>query len=233
MTFIRSQARKRPPPDESTLLAWSFDGSQAPFSSDGSASPAMAIGAGGSNVFPSQAGSVSDAVLFRGDLGAAYLTGGSGSANRPSSLTALTIDIWVYPVFNSGIQLIAYRQYGATFVSPFSSAAMYLDAGVFRFGVTVSGTSDQPASINSNRVPEGQFSHIGMTYDGANVRQYINGSLTRTYARTGNVDYGTDGPWIVGANSDSSSPFQGRINDLRVSTVVRPDDYFKSMFKSY
>lgn len=62
------------------------------------------------------------------------------------------------------------------------------------------------------------------------MRVYLDGQLAVTCVRTGAIDYGTNGPWYIGANSDNSGGLNGFIDDVRVATVARPLSYFQNIW---
>ena len=60
------------------------------------------------------------------------------------------------------------------------------------------------------------WSHLAVTYDGANLRFYVNGTQASTQARTGSIATST-GPLRIGGNASWASEFlTGRIDEVRV-----------------
>jgi hypothetical protein len=59
------------------------------------------------------------------------------------------------------------------------------------------------------------WSHLAMTWDGATVRLYVNGSQVSTAAVTGTA-FASTGPLRIGGNNVWSEWFEGVIDDVRV-----------------
>ena len=58
------------------------------------------------------------------------------------------------------------------------------------------------------------WTHVAGTYDGTNLKIYINGVLNNTTATTLNIGYA--GTFNIGGWSGANYPFNGRLNDVRV-----------------
>ena len=61
-------------------------------------------------------------------------------------------------------------------------------------------------------IPTGTWTHIAGTYDGANLRLYVNGVLVKTQARTGTI-FSSPNPLYIGGKG---SQFSGLIDEVRV-----------------
>ena len=64
-------------------------------------------------------------------------------------------------------------------------------------------------------VPVNRWSHLALTYDGATLRLYVNGSQVSSRATTGTIRRTTDPLWI-GGNRPYGEYFQGLIDEVRV-----------------
>jgi Concanavalin A-like lectin/glucanases superfamily len=71
------------------------------------------------------------------------------------------------------------------------------------------------AAENPTRLPLNPWTHVTMTYDGANIRYYQNGTLVTTTPATGNMTNG-NGALRIGGNSIWGEYFTGRIDEVRV-----------------
>jgi hypothetical protein len=66
----------------------------------------------------------------------------------------------------------------------------------------------------------GSWSHLAMTYDGASLRLYVNGTLVRTVARTGSIPAST-GALRIGGNAIWGEYFDGAIDEVRIYKKVQ------------
>ena len=64
-------------------------------------------------------------------------------------------------------------------------------------------------------LPANQWTHVAGTYDGAQLRLYLNGSQVASQARTGSLQV-TGSPLRIGGNTYSTEFFPGRIDEVRV-----------------
>jgi hypothetical protein len=73
-------------------------------------------------------------------------------------------------------------------------------------------------------IPVNRWSHLALTYDGATLRLYVNGSLASSRATTGTIKRTTDPLWI-GGNHPYGEYFQGLIGQVRVyDRVLSPPE---------
>lgn len=92
--------------------------------------------------------------------------------------------------------------------------------GVWRFG----STANRPLVLN-------EWAHVATTYDGANVRLYVNGVLSGTWAFTGNIA-NTSLPLKIGTNR-LFSYFRGSIDEVRVWNIARSQADIQATLNSY
>src|SRR5262249_21991041 len=59
------------------------------------------------------------------------------------------------------------------------------------------------------------WTHLAVTYDGSNVRLYVNGNLTSTTPATGSITTSTN-PLQIGSDSIYGQSFNGLIDEVRV-----------------
>ena len=91
--------------------------------------------------------------------------------------------------------------------------ALYANEGTGR----ASGHVERRPSATSAAGPvaANAWTHLATTYDGANLRLYVNGTLVATRAMTGAIG-ATSSPLRFGGNVVWPEYFQGRIDDIRV-----------------
>jgi hypothetical protein len=135
--------------------------------------------------------------------------------------TAITISTWVNITNNGSADYVLFGKfYNATMTTPFYQYGLEFDnignktadfyfgsAGVLRGPFTVT-----PAT--------GTWAYIAFTYDGTNVRGYLNGNAPILYAQTGNITARTQ-PLRMGADNNTAQFNWGTLDELRVSNTVR------------
>jgi hypothetical protein len=75
-------------------------------------------------------------------------------------------------------------------------------------------------SVQSGQFAIDQWYHIAGTYDGSNLRLYVNGSRVASLTTSGNIDQ-TSKPLRIGSADAANDYFQGIIDEVRVSNVIR------------
>lgn len=136
-----------------------------------------------------------------------YLQATTNSRFKPTA--AITYCGWFYiKSIASSLRLIDCEDVGGT-------VGFLLSQGVVsgllcRIGGTVSALSAGTIIANT-------WTHIGATYDGANMRLYINGAVVDTTAKTGAINYSGSSDLFIGRTAGSSSNFHnGLVDDVRV-----------------
>jgi hypothetical protein len=103
---------------------------------------------------------------------------------------------------------------------PTNDVIFTVNGGLLNFGCQ--GSSPIPhANYSTTTVNTGAWFHGVATYDGSNVRVYINGVKESTNARTGTI---TPGSLYVGSNSGGSSEFfVGQLGFVKMYNTVLTD----------
>jgi RHS repeat-associated protein len=127
---------------------------------------------------------------------------------------ALTVEGWIKPTSPTGppVQEQTLLRKSGTFALTRDLSGhlhCYVDIGAGLQGVKSAGI-----------VPSDTWTHVALTYDGANTRCYINGAEEGVLPLSGTLGWNTD-PLFVGAGA-SGDPFTGLIDELRIFPTVRP-----------
>jgi hypothetical protein len=78
-------------------------------------------------------------------------------------------------------------------------------------------------------LPLNTWSHLAVTYDGSQLRLYVNGALVATKAQGGTIPVSA-GPLRIGGNSIWGEWFKGAIDEVRVyDRAVTPDEILADM----
>lgn len=141
-------------------------------------------------------------------------SGAAGSINLSGS--ALSFEGWIKPSsFKSASPYISSIM--GTEVSDSNSAFLRLgDASLannkLQFVVSINNVQQKLASVTA--LNANTWYHVAATYDGANMKIYINGVLDATKAQTGSVN--STGAFNVGYLYNTSRNFNGKIDEVRV-----------------
>ena len=148
------------------------------------------------------------------------LSTGNGEVDVPASetlqlTTAFTLEAWVYPTSLTTYDIIWRRDI------PNASYDFAIRSGQLAFtGVLSTGSTSlwSPVAMTANT-----WTHVAVTYDGAMLRLYMNGTEVANRAVTGSLPTGAAGMWIGGN-------FRGRIDELRVyRTALTASDVLLDM----
>ena len=146
--------------------------------------------------------------------------------------TGLTLENWIY-IEDAATQGRILSKWGST--QPNRSFQMFMNNAVVRFLI---GDGSSQASLNSSTsLTEGNWYHIVSTYDGANIKIYINGSADATTTETFTI-YNSNEPvliggYIGGANTSVNPIAQPRIYNraLTASEVLQNYNSGKNTYK--
>src|SRR5437868_3392260 len=194
-------------PDPSLVAAYSFDDVVGSSVTDDSANGTLGTISGASLV-PGHSGS---ALSFNGT--SSWLTVPDSSALDLSS--AMTLEAWVEPTAAQGTArrfIVGKEGTGELAYGLYSNTGMSTPAG----GLSLNGGgAGEQIARGPTMLPVGSWSHLAVTYDGATVSLYVNGTDVADVPATGNID-ATTGALRIGGNSVLGEYFNGLIDDLRV-----------------
>lgn len=216
------------PIDANTYLYYTLDEGSAAYNSTGSNS-AVPLSTVGGAPFPLQDAVFGTGVAFNGLVG--LTSGASGTSAAPSTLQALTVSGWINPQANANAVIFAklYNPSGTGLV--WSWLLANSTGGQWYVAFTIAGSTTVLQVANPwCFLPLNQWSLITMVYDGVHLSLYTNGVLAISQALTGNIDYGTNGPYEVGALNGTSDRINAILDDLRVEGVVRSAAYLRAMY---
>lgn len=233
-------------PDNNDIVVWKLDESSAPFinSSTSTSAPSHAISdistSSGTIIFqqpsPFAPNGTNSAMFFSGNNSGSPRNFISG-ANNFEPVYPITISWWMYlrSYNNSGfVQHIVNKQHTAGVWSGVTFSVWTMQnqsTGSSTYSIYSNGITSTPTYWV---MPLNTWCHVGVTYDGATVNNYLNGNLVQQYTGTGSINYGGHGPWFVGAiPSGSGNPEESAVAvcDIRVADIVRDQAYFQNIYQ--
>lgn len=132
-------------------------------------------------------------------------------ANVLDLTNAMTLSAWVFPTAQNSWATVMMKE-GASSTLAY---ALYSSENVARpSGWIRTGSQDRTAA-GSGALPLNTWTHLAMTYDGANLRVYVNGAQVATQSVTGSVGVSAL-PLRIGGNSVWGEYFTGRIDEAHV-----------------
>jgi chitodextrinase len=138
-------------------------------------------------------------------------------ANSLDLTNAMTLEAWVRPTALSGYRSVilkersgglSYSLYAANSSASPSAPGTFVNVGGSDFGATT------PTQLALNT-----WTHLAGTYDGSNLRLYINGALVSTQAVSGTMIV-SGNALRIGGNSVWGEYFNGTIDEVRVYNVA-------------
>jgi hypothetical protein len=139
-------------------------------------------------------------------------TGGFGIGE----LQAISFSAWARPTDLSGFREIFRKEDGDRRVL-FSFQENGTDLSL---GLDINGYVECRAPIDPARVLDGQWHHCAATFDGQDMRVYLDGKQIGTLKRPGKVITDPNSSGFIGSSSGGSEHFQGALDDLRIYKVA-------------
>lgn len=128
---------------------------------------------------------------------------------------AITIEAWV-SITSTGCRSIVGKGYTTSYW-----------VGICGSGTLRSYLAGSASIFDGGTIPLGPWTHIAVTYDGANRRHYINGELVATLPETGALP-GNSNPVRISSDVDYDFPPTGAIDEVRLWNVARTIDQIRS-----
>ena len=129
----------------------------------------------------------------------------------------MTLEAWVDPsATSSGWRDVIYK----------GNDNYYLEGTSAGIGAPTGGGTFSGANANafgSSPLTSNAWSYLALTYDGATLRLYVNGSLVGSQARAGAIASSTN-PLQIGGDSLYGQYFSGLIDEVRIYNVAACSD---------
>ena len=153
-----------------------------------------------------------------------------GSQGSLDDLAEFTYTAWIQPVA-VGPQMILSKRGGRR---EFRIQGQQDDEMHLRGCAEYSGSNRLCATSDQDTISLDQWQMVAMTHDsiGHTGAVYINGIEEDTGTSGGNVDGDGSGDLHIGANSEGGNHFEGIIDEVRVSNVVRSEVWLQAQYLS-
>jgi hypothetical protein len=132
-------------------------------------------------------------------------------ANSLDLTTGMTLEAWVRPTAAGGV----WRTVVAKNAPGTIAYNLYANRNTNRPAIEVNLGGRLRTTNGTAQLPLNTWSHVAATYDGANLRLFVNGAQVATAAFTGSLLTSAGELWI-GGNSVWSEWFAGSIDEVRV-----------------
>ena len=124
--------------------------------------------------------------------------------------TGMTLEGWAYPVAlgTTWRTMVFKERPGGVTYSLYANQGSGVPVGQVYIGGEQNATGTSALPLNA-------WTHVAVTFDGANLRLYVNGTLVRMTAIGGSIIAST-GALRIGGNSIWPEWFNGQIDDVRI-----------------
>jgi hypothetical protein len=132
-------------------------------------------------------------------------------ANDLDLTTGMTVEAWVRPAALSGWNTVVMKEGTSTTLA----YGLYANDSNPWPAVTVRISSNDQSAIGTSPLPLNTWTHLAATYDGANLRLYVNGVQAGSRAQTGSMLTSTRA-LRIGGNLVWGEYLNGLIDDVRI-----------------
>lgn len=146
--------------------------------------------------------------------------------------SAFTLEAWIYPTAYTDWARVLAKAYSSNtapwvdYDLAFDSASSHkIDVGFDQNGTGI--------GLSSNgTVPLNQWTHVVGTYDGSNLRLFLNGASDNSVAASGSVASVSQTTEIGYNNVDGPQSFTGNIDEVRISAIARSSDWITTEYNN-
>ncbi|VIO79406.1 Exoglucanase B [Bradyrhizobium ivorense] len=141
------------------------------------------------------------------------------SASTNISGNALTLSMWINPQpLASGDSVVLGKFWNTTMASPYYQYGLELSGGN-KTDFLVGTASGPLIASGGTTLPYNQWTHLAITFDGAQVRTYVNGTLVNTQALVGTIT-ARGNSMNIGADASTGQFYHGALDDVRIYSRV-------------
>ncbi|QEL25118.1 PKD domain-containing protein [Bosea sp. F3-2] len=141
------------------------------------------------------------------------------STSTNISGNALTLSMWINPQpLASGDSVVIGKFWNTTMSSPYYQYGLELGGGN-RTDFYIGTSSGPRIAAAGTTLPFNQWTHLAVTFDGSQVRTYVNGTLVNTQALSASIT-ARGNAMNIGADASTAQFQKGLLDDLRIYNRV-------------
>ncbi len=146
--------------------------------------------------------------------------------------SAMTLSAWVKPrAFVSWGKIIS-KQW-KTNVSPWQVYSLQMDnSSPAKLQFQVANGTTQKSATSTSTLSQNQWAYVTGTYDGSNVKEYINAISEASTAASGSCSTFTTNTTIGRNDSSTSERLDGNIDEIRIENQARSADWIKLCYQN-
>jgi glucose/arabinose dehydrogenase/PKD repeat protein len=204
-SYTATFANTAPPLPPGLVAAWNFNEGTGTTAADSSGNGNTATLTNGPTW--TAAGKNGGAVQFDGSNDLLRVN----DSNSLDLTNGATFEAWVYPTSASAAWRTILQKEADAYLLTASSGSSGSPPAV---GGTFNGACCTVVT-GASALPANTWTHVAGTYDGAQLRLYVNGNLVDSTPRTGNIQVNANPLWM-GGNQLYGEHFPGRLDDVRI-----------------
>lgn len=142
---------------------------------------------------------------------------GDAVTNYFTGKSAVTLQAWVKPELNTGLGVIV-----GNYAYPINAGnmQMLLRRDGTSYVIYIDGDNGFTAATATNSVVLNTWQHVSATWDGVDIKIYVDGVIKATVAKSGSFPTRTNSFAIGGNNAGTPEMFKGSIDEVRIWDIV-------------
>jgi len=150
-----------------------------------------------------------------------YINSGSGASLNIRN--AITMTAWVNidqrPPMDDWLNVVSKNEY-SMFLYGIDNNTTNLNAWF-----TIDGTNNDLWDVGNANLATGTWHYLVLTYDGTDIKGYINGNLDWTFNDPGTIDDSSDNDLVIAHYTGENMFFDGPLDEIRLAGVARSQDW--------
>ncbi len=146
--------------------------------------------------------------------------------------SAFTLEAWIYPTAYVDVARIVAKAYSSN-TAPWIDYSLNMDlASTQKIDVGFDNNGTGVGLASNGTIPLNQWTHVVGTYDGSNLRLFLNGTSDSSTAASGSVAAVSQTTEIGYNNLYGPQSFTGQIDEVRISQTARSADWVAAEYRN-